>query len=289
MKRCPKCNRKYEDETLKFCLEDGASLSISARDANPPATEILPRGGPTLKSSPDPTIPSYPNVGEFRPPQSEVRATNPVLTAGVIAIVLLLLALVGIAAFFVFKQSGGDNSARTDPASSPTPNRASSPTVKESTPTTSPEITSSQSQTGTPLKITPSSSSVRLAVQSNTYYPANAIDGKRSTAWIEGVDGPGLGEWIRFDFDREINLHRILIQPGYFKSPAIWAQNNRIAIFTVYFSDGTSRDLTFTDRMDSQKVDIGSVRTQWVKFVIKSVYYGTDPDTAISEMAFEWD
>jgi cytoskeletal protein RodZ len=289
MKRCPKCNRKYEDDTLQFCLEDGNSLSVAARDANPPATEIMPRGGPTLKSSADPTIPSYPNAGSFRPPQSEVRATNPVLTAGVIAIVLLLLALVGIAAFFVFKQSGGDESAKNDPVSSPTPTRGTSPTVREGSTNTNSEITSSESQTGTPLKITPSSSSVRLAVQSNTYYPANAIDGKRSTAWIEGVDGPGLGEWIRFDFDREINVHRILIQPGYFKSPAAWAQNNRIATFTAYFSDGTSRDLTFTDRMDSQKVDIGSVRTKWVKFVIKSVYYGTDPDTAISEMAFEWD
>jgi hypothetical protein len=292
MKRCPKCNRKYEDDTLKFCLEDGASLAVAARDANPPATEILPRGGPTLKSSVDPTIPSYPNAGDFRPAQSEARATNPVLTAGVIAIVLLLVALVGIAAFFVFKQSGGDESARTNPLSSPTAKQGSplsSPAAKESTSTTSTEIISSESQTGTPLKITPSSSSVRLAVQSNTYYPANAIDGKRSTAWIEGVDGPGLGEWIRFDFDREIKLHRILMQPGYFKSPAIWAQNNRLATITAQFSDGTSRDLNFDNRMDSQKVDIGSVRTRWVKFVIKSVYYGTDPDTAISEVAFEWD
>ncbi len=290
MKRCPKCNRKYEDDSLKFCLEDGTSLSFAPRDANPPPTEIMPRGGPALKSSADPTIPSYPNVESFRPAQSEVRATNPVLTAGVIAIVLLLLALVGIAAFFVFRQSGVDESAKTGPLSSPTPNRGTSPTVREgSSSNTSSEITSSESQTGTPLKITPSASSVRLAVQSNTYYPANAIDGKRSTAWIEGVDGPGLGEWIRFDFDREINLHRILIQPGYFKSPAIWAQNNRLATITAQFSDGTSRDLNFDNRMDSQKVDVGSVRTRWVKFVIKSVYYGTDPDTAISEVAFEWD
>jgi hypothetical protein len=288
MKRCPKCNRKYEDDTLQFCLEDGSSLSLATRDANPPTTEIMPRGGPTLKSSADPTIPSYPNAGSFRPPQSEVRATNPVLTAGVIAIVLLLLALVGIAAFFVFKQSGGDDSAKTNPVSSPTPARGTSSTVREGSSTNDAEIISSNSQTGTPLKITPSSSSVRLAVQSNTYYPANAIDGKRSTAWIEGVDGPGLGEWIRFDFDREISLHRILIQPGYFKSPAIWAQNNRIAILTAQFSDGTSRDLNFDNRMDSQKVDIGLVKTKWVKFVIKSVYYGTDPDTAISEVAFEW-
>jgi hypothetical protein len=274
---------------MKFCLEDGTLLSDGGRDANPPATEIMRRGGPTLKSAADPTIPSYPNVGSFRPPESEVRASNPVLTAGVIAIVLLLLALVGIAGFFVFKQSSADESAKKDPINNPTPVRGTSPTVKEGPATNTSEIASSDSQTSTPLKITPSSSSVRLAVQANTYYPANAIDGKRSTAWIEGVDGVGIGEWIRFDFDREINLHRILIQPGYFKTPAIWAQNNRIATFTAYFSDGTSRDLNFSDRMDSQKVDIGSVKTKWVKFVIKSVYYGSDPDTAVSELAFEWD
>jgi hypothetical protein len=291
MKLCPKCNRKYQDDTLKFCLEDGTTLSVAARHPDPPPTEILPRSQPTLKSSAGSTIPSYPNAGEFRPAQSEARAANPILTAGVVAIVLLLVALVGIAAYFVFKQTGGDNSAKTNPAtspgSSPTVREGSSPTV--SSPNKSAEITSSESQTGAPLKITASASSVRLAVQANTYYPANAIDGKRSTAWIEGVDGPGLGEWIRFDFDREINLHRILIQPGYFKSPQIWAENNRIQTLTAFFSDGTSRDLTFTDRMDSQKVDIGSVKTKWVKFVIKSVYYGTDPDTAISEIAFEWD
>src|SRR6266481_5404112 len=276
---------------MKFCLEDGATLSVAAHDADPPATEIMPRGGPTLKPAASPTIPSYPNAGDFRPSQSDARATNPILTSGVVAIVLLLVALVGIAAYFVIKQTSGDNSAKTNPSSSPgnrpTIREGSSPTV--SSPNNNSEITTSESQTSTPLKITASSSSVRLAVQANTYYPANAIDGKRSTAWIEGVDGPGLGEWIRFDFDREINLHRILIQPGYFKSPATWAENNRIQTLTAFFSDGTSRDLTFTDRMDSQKVDVGSVKTKWVKFVIKSVYYGTDPDTAISEMAFEWD
>src|SRR3981081_89822 len=101
MKRCPTCNRKYEDDTLKFCLEDGTALSDAARDANPPATEILPRAQPTLKSSADPTIPSYPNAGEFRPRESITRQSNPILTAGVIAIVVLLVALVGIAAFFV--------------------------------------------------------------------------------------------------------------------------------------------------------------------------------------------
>jgi hypothetical protein len=55
MKRCPKCNLKYDD-TLAFCLEDGASL---IRDDDPDATLVLsylqpPR--PALPGlSPDPT------------------------------------------------------------------------------------------------------------------------------------------------------------------------------------------------------------------------------------------
>ena len=284
MKRCPKCNRQYNDDTLRFCLEDGSTLAAAMRPEAPP-TEILPRAQPTLKSS-APTVPSYQNSPGF--PQAEVRQSNPLLTGGVIAIALLLLVLVGIVGFFVLRQTTTDPSSLQASNATPTPGKGSATTTK-ATPDDGDDTFTSTSPAGTPLKITASSSSVRLAVQSNTYYPANAIDGKRSTAWIEGVDGPGIGEWIRFDFDREINLHRILIQPGYFKSPAIWAQNNRLATLTAQFSDGSSRQLTFDNRMDSQKLDIGSVKTRWVRLTISSVYSGTDPDTAVSEIAFEWE
>lgn len=268
---------------MRFCLEDGSSLTAITRDAEAPPTEILPRGTPTQKSS-FPTLPSYPNSAPLA--TGEVRSSNPVLTAGVIMIALLLLVLVGIVGYFVIRQSIPSSNPAT---SNPTPaakNESSSPT--KATPADRDPV-SSTAQSGPPLKITATASPVRLAVQSNTYYPANAIDGKKSTAWIEGVDGPGIGEWIRFDFDREINLHRILIQPGYFKSPQIWAENNRLATLTAQFSDGSSRDLNFDNRMESQKIDLGSVRTRWVRLTIKSVYYGTDPDTALSEIAFEWE
>jgi len=283
MKRCPKCKRSYEDDTLRFCLEDGSPL-FDERDSEAPKTEILPRAAtPTLKSS-GPTVPSYVSA-ETQVPRAEVsdkRGSNPALTFGVIAIAVLLLALVGIAAVFVLRQSG---------SGSPTV-RESSPTVTDQKPASGPSPLNQPTppeQTGGPLKITASASSVRLAVQANTYFASNAIDGKRATAWIEGADGAGEGEWIRFDFDREIVLHRILWQPGYFKSPQIWAENNRLAAVTAYFSDGSSREITFADRMESQKTDVGSVRTRWVRFVIKSVHYGSDPDTALSEIAFEWD
>ena len=285
MKRCPKCSREYKDDTLRFCLEDGTPLSSITREA--PATELLPRLAATQKSS-TPTIPSYHGNESAPILPHETPRSNPILTAGVIAIALLLLALVGIVGFFVIRQSNPGQSASSNRAVSPTP--GTSPLNANSRPTATPEDGSSTNPQDTgPLRITASASSIRLAVQANTYYASNAIDGKRSTAWIEGVDGPGIGEWIRFDFDREINLHRILFQPGYFKSPSVWAQNNRLATVTAQFSDGSSRQLNFSDRMDSQKIDITSVKTRWVRLVIESVYYGSDPDTALSEVAFEWE
>jgi len=284
MKRCLKCNRQYQDDSLRFCLDDGTPLTAITREPAP-ATEILPRGLPTQRSA-VPTIPSYPGS---QPPSvtEEVRRSNPILTGGVIAIALLLLILVGIAGYFVLKQTATDDSPATN--TTPTPGVKETPTpAAKNQPTPGEQTTTVETQNG-PLKITASASSVRLAVQANTYYAANAMDGKRSTAWIEGVDGPGLGEWIRFDFDREINLHRILFLPGYFKSPSVFAQNNRLATVTAQFSDGSSRDLNFSDQMQSQKIDLGAVKTRWVKLVIKSVYYGSDPDTALSEVAFEWE
>jgi nitrate reductase NapE component len=287
MKRCPKCNRQYTDDSLRFCLEDGNPLTAITRGGEPPPTEILPRVPETQKMS-APTIPSYLGPDHARMTPSESRQSNPILTAGVIAIALLLLVLVGIVGYFVLRQSGPSESAKTNPSISPTPKVGSSPQGRE-TPDNREDATPTPPPNVPPLQITPSSSSVRLAVQANTYYPANTIDGKRATAWIEGVEGPGIGEWIRYDFDRPITLHRILFQPGYFKSPAIWAQNNRLATVTAQFSDGSSRTLNFDNRMESQKVDVGAVKTRWVRLVIESVYYGTDPDTAISEIAFEWE
>lgn len=41
MKRCPQCSRNYYDDTLNFCLEDGASL-VDTADSDVPPTAIFP-------------------------------------------------------------------------------------------------------------------------------------------------------------------------------------------------------------------------------------------------------
>src|SRR5688500_17970729 len=46
MKRCPKCNKNYSDETLNFCLDDGEWLRAGG-GTDEPATAILASEAPT--------------------------------------------------------------------------------------------------------------------------------------------------------------------------------------------------------------------------------------------------
>src|SRR6266508_942566 len=46
MKTCPSCGRRYEDDTMMFCLQDGARLG-STSDANVNATLHMPPPAPT--------------------------------------------------------------------------------------------------------------------------------------------------------------------------------------------------------------------------------------------------
>ncbi len=301
MKRCTQCKREYKDDSLNFCLEDGTVLvRMSEGRIDPGATLIYPSAEPTTSIPPanvsreNPSSRSTQTDG-FRPTDTRRMrvdgSSNRLLTAGVVVISLALLSIAAILVVFLWRQMRGDQSTAQSSkndgqvASSATPQNVNS----RLTPTLTSDIDAGNTASQTKLTMNVTASSVRYSVQTNTYEPANVTDGSRKTAWIEGVEGPGVGEWLRFDFGREINLHRIIILPGYFKSSDIWKLNNRLASATISFSDGTSRSINFPDRMDRQSFDLGSVKTRWVRLEIAEVYSGSDPDTAISEVVFEWE
>lgn len=56
MKRCPQCQRSYDDETLKYCLDDGASLVYGPRGGDSATAILTPshvgREAPTRDLSP---------------------------------------------------------------------------------------------------------------------------------------------------------------------------------------------------------------------------------------------
>lgn len=140
-----------------------------------------------------------------------------------------------------------------------------------------------------PLNLSVTASSTRPPGSGTTYFPQNIIDGDLSTAWDENAPGPGIGSWVKCDFDREVALNSIQIYPGYFKGQHIWSINNRLAAATFYFSDGSSKPVSFPDLMEPVDVPTGGVRTRWVKLVIDRAYAGKDDlDTPISELKFAW-
>jgi F5/8 type C domain/TIR domain len=215
------------------------------------------------------------------------RGHRSLIIAGAFVAGLLVVGAIGlILSLTVWGNKSNQNATTGNVNGTPVKGPASPEPTVRGTATETPTPT----QGGAPLKITATASSFRLGSQADTYAAAKAVDGDRTTAWIEGAADEGLGEWIRFDFDREVNLHKITLLPGYFKSDKTWSDNNRLASATAYFSDGSSRELKFTDRMDGQKVYLGSIKTKFVRLVIKQTYHGVDGlDTPISEAVFEWD
>ncbi|MEO7509196.1 MAG: hypothetical protein ABIZ95_18255 [Pyrinomonadaceae bacterium] len=88
MKKCPQCQREYSDNSLRFCLDDGAVLeNIGSSSRSAAATEVFSRGSTAAGSRA--TVP----VGQaaYGTPSNAGRA---------LSIVALLLVFGSIALFF---------------------------------------------------------------------------------------------------------------------------------------------------------------------------------------------
>ncbi|MFL6469014.1 MAG: hypothetical protein ACJ72Z_13735, partial [Pyrinomonadaceae bacterium] len=95
MKQCPQCRRVYDDETLKFCLDDGTSL-LYGPGSNEPATALLN----IPPSSEDVTRTQIPN---------EIQATSS-FTSKRKPIIFTVIAILVFAVSFVAYRSLSTNS-----------------------------------------------------------------------------------------------------------------------------------------------------------------------------------
>src|ERR1051325_516492 len=76
MRRCPTCNRTFDDDWLSFCTEDGTTLveTQSAQlPSDPPPTVWIP---PALDTSPAAQKP-FDLPGSYNPPQPVTPAWQP--------------------------------------------------------------------------------------------------------------------------------------------------------------------------------------------------------------------
>jgi hypothetical protein len=121
MKRCPKCDRRYSDDTLNFCLEDGATLSFG-QDSEP--TLISPK--PTVSTTPRPTAVSY--APQHAPP-------SPLRWVLLAAIIFGAIILVGGIVVFIYNATKSTSTTNERPLSSDTPatsEKSPSPSVEPS-------------------------------------------------------------------------------------------------------------------------------------------------------------
>lgn len=136
MKRCPKCNRVYSDETLRFCLEDGAPLVDEAIQA--PTVQYSQPGShppqPTMVSS----MPPAPWSGAQ--PQAKKRSAWPWILGSIAAVCVLGIGLIVL----VFALAGlsndnqNNNTSRSDPpANQSTTNANDNSNTTETTNTSS--------------------------------------------------------------------------------------------------------------------------------------------------------
>ncbi len=133
------------------------------------------------------------------------------------------------------------------------------------------------------------SASSELAEANVVHSASRTMDGDKNTAWVEGADGQGYGQSIRFDFNNVYLVSGIRIRAGYHKNDDIYYKNSRPKEICMEYSDGASEILYLNDAGLTEQVLTFSrpVETSMVNLIIESVYPGVKyEDTCISEITF---
>lgn len=86
-------------------------------------------------------------------------------------------------------------------------------------------------------------SSTLASDEPGKYAVENLVDRNLSTAWVEGMDGLGEGQWVQLDFGEETVLHGLRIADGYWKDWEIYRENARPTALLLEFSDGTRQEV----------------------------------------------
>jgi len=141
------------------------------------------------------------------------------------------------------------------------------------------------------------SASSTLKSNSKASYRIDFIEDLRSkTAWVEGVDGYGKGEYITYQYSEHLayskrtRLNGLLIVSGYAKSETNWRNNSRVKKIRIDVND---KEICFIDLKDSillQEIKFPVIyfsNNDMLKITIVDIYPGElFKDTAITEMSF---
>ncbi|TYC88099.1 hypothetical protein FXB42_00330 [Acetobacterium wieringae] len=125
-----------------------------------------------------------------------------------------------------------------------------------------------------------------------SYYVGNVMDGSDNTAWVEGVSGDGIGEYVQcvYNGTSALTIHGVAIKNGYVKTTTSFAENGSVRGLVMYVNTSPVANMILERIRDEQVISISSVTINpgdSVVFVIDSVVAGPadgEHDTAITEI-----
>ena len=138
-----------------------------------------------------------------------------------------------------------------------------------------------------------------------SYAPSNTQSTDRETAWVEGVEGDGVGESIEIEqtcvvadetYETDIGFVELCIVNGYAATEKNWSENNRVKELKMYFNGEFVAVIALEDTIKQQYIDISQFglkvqngETARFKFEIGSVYQGTKyDDTCLTGLLIEF-
>lgn len=128
------------------------------------------------------------------------------------------------------------------------------------------------------------------------YDAAQAHDFKLDTAWVEGKEGDGIGEFIEYTLEApertgdDLKVTGLIVFNGYRKSRELWQDNSRVKRLKMYVDGKAHAVINLEDAYNYQTVEVGAVRLKpkkktTLRFEIMDVYKGRKySDTAITEI-----
>jgi hypothetical protein len=150
---------------------------------------------------------------------------------------------------------------------------------------------------------TASASSELKTYKGIKYSASCSHDFSYKTAWIEGIPGYGIGEYLVYHFPPENpRITKVIIVNGYVKSLKNWQENSRVKRLKMYLDNKPFAILNLADTRQEQVFSFDPIgngergnleklksKPWWtMKFEIMEVYKGDKyDDTAITEIYFD--
>ena len=108
--------------------------------------------------------------------------------------------------------------------------------------------------------------------------------------WAEGAAGPGIGEWLKFEFTQPMQPSKIRLFAGYSKSKDLYTKNARPKKLKISASDKSSFEVELKDIFEEQEFELSLKKpVSWIRLEILDVYKGTRyEDCCISRVIFDF-